>query len=66
MAAADIYCQPNVAPESFGITFIEALYAAGKRTELITLSSTHMVPEPRLAYLREKAQVDFFRQHLSE
>jgi dipeptidyl-peptidase-4 len=47
------------------LAFIEALYAAGKRTELITLSATHMVPEPRLAYLREKAQVDFFRQHLS-
>ncbi|MGC3968262.1 MAG: glycosyltransferase [Pirellulales bacterium] len=27
MHAADVYCQPNVAPESFGITFVEALYA---------------------------------------
>jgi glycosyltransferase involved in cell wall biosynthesis len=27
LAAADIYCQPNTEPESFGITFIEALYA---------------------------------------
>lgn len=27
MAAADIVCQPNVAPDSFGIVFIEALYA---------------------------------------
>lgn len=26
-SAADIYCQPNIAPESFGITFVEALYA---------------------------------------
>lgn len=25
--AADIYCQPNVAPESFGLTFVEAMYA---------------------------------------
>jgi glycosyltransferase involved in cell wall biosynthesis len=25
-AAADIYCQPNVGPEPFGITFVEALY----------------------------------------
>jgi glycosyltransferase involved in cell wall biosynthesis len=25
--AADIYCQPNTQPDSFGITFIEALYA---------------------------------------
>ena len=26
-AAADIYCQPNTLPESFGMTFVEALYA---------------------------------------
>lgn len=27
MAGADIFCQPNLAPEPFGIVFIEALYA---------------------------------------
>jgi glycosyltransferase involved in cell wall biosynthesis len=27
LAAADIYCQPNTQPDSFGISFIEALYA---------------------------------------
>jgi glycosyltransferase involved in cell wall biosynthesis len=27
MSAADIYCQPNTAPEGFGLTFIEALRA---------------------------------------
>jgi glycosyltransferase involved in cell wall biosynthesis len=27
LAAADIYCQPNTAPDSFGLSFIEALYA---------------------------------------
>ena len=27
LAAADIYCQPNIGPEPFGIAFIEALYA---------------------------------------
>ncbi len=27
MAASDVYCQPNVAPEGFGITFIEAMAA---------------------------------------
>jgi glycosyltransferase involved in cell wall biosynthesis len=27
LAAADIYCQPNVGPEPFGITFVEALFA---------------------------------------
>jgi glycosyltransferase involved in cell wall biosynthesis len=28
LKAADIYCQPNVQPESFGITFVEAFNAA--------------------------------------
>ena len=27
MAAADIYCQPNLTAEPFGITFIEALHS---------------------------------------
>jgi glycosyltransferase involved in cell wall biosynthesis len=27
LAAADIYCQPNIRPEPFGITLVEALYA---------------------------------------
>jgi glycosyltransferase involved in cell wall biosynthesis len=27
LAAADIFCQPNLAPEPFGIVFVEALYA---------------------------------------
>jgi glycosyltransferase involved in cell wall biosynthesis len=27
MAAADVYCQPNITPESFGMTFVEALQA---------------------------------------
>lgn len=28
LAAADIHCQPNISPEPFGISFIEALYAS--------------------------------------
>ncbi len=27
LAAADVFCQPNLAPETFGLVFIEALYA---------------------------------------
>jgi dipeptidyl-peptidase-4 len=46
------------------LAFMEALYLAGNRAELVTLSATHLVPEPRLAFLREKTQVDFFREHL--
>ncbi|MCX5743378.1 MAG: DPP IV N-terminal domain-containing protein [Proteobacteria bacterium] len=46
------------------LALIEALYLAGKRAEVITLSATHMVPDPRLNLLREQVQVDFFRQHL--
>jgi dipeptidyl-peptidase-4 len=46
------------------LAFLQALYAAGKRAELIPLSATHLVPEPRLAFQREKAQLDFFREHL--
>jgi glycosyltransferase involved in cell wall biosynthesis len=26
LQAADVYCQPNIAPETFGLTFVEALY----------------------------------------
>jgi dipeptidyl-peptidase-4 len=46
------------------LALIEALYVAGKRAEVITLSATHMLPDPRLAVARERVQVDFFRQHL--
>lgn len=28
LAAADIYCQPNTEPETFGITYVEAMYAS--------------------------------------
>ncbi len=46
------------------LALIEALYVAGKRAEVITLSSTHMVPDPKLNLAREQVQIDFFRQHL--
>jgi glycosyltransferase involved in cell wall biosynthesis len=28
LSAADIHCQPNTAPEPFGVAFVEALYAS--------------------------------------
>ena len=46
------------------LSFIEALYVAHKRAEVITLSSTHMVPDPKLNLAKEQVQIDFFRQHL--
>jgi dipeptidyl-peptidase-4 len=46
------------------LSLIESLYLAGKRAEVITLSATHMVPDPKLNLAREQVQVDFFRQHL--
>ena len=46
------------------LALIEALYVAGKYASVITLSATHMVPDPKLALAREKVQIDFFRQHL--
>ncbi|HEX5062757.1 MAG TPA: DPP IV N-terminal domain-containing protein, partial [Kofleriaceae bacterium] len=46
------------------LSLIEAFYVAGKRAEVITLSSTHMVPDPKLNLAKEQVQIDFFRQHL--
>jgi dipeptidyl-peptidase-4 len=46
------------------LALIEALYSAGKRAEVVLLSSTHMVTDPKLSFAREQVQVDFFRQHL--
>ncbi|HEY5950233.1 MAG TPA: DPP IV N-terminal domain-containing protein [Kofleriaceae bacterium] len=46
------------------LAFIEALYVAHKRAEVITLSSTHMVPDPKLNLAKEQVQIDFFRQYL--
>jgi glycosyltransferase involved in cell wall biosynthesis len=52
LAAADIYCQPNVDPDSFGISFVEALYAGlpavatdlGGPREIIDESCGMLVP----------------------
>ena len=52
LAAADIHCQPNLMPESFGITFIEALYRGlpvvttrmGGAMEIVEAGSGILVP----------------------
>ncbi|MBA3817436.1 MAG: DPP IV N-terminal domain-containing protein [Deltaproteobacteria bacterium] len=46
------------------LALVEELYVAGKRAEVITLSATHMVPDPKLNLARELVQIDFFRDHL--
>jgi dipeptidyl-peptidase-4 len=46
------------------LALIESLYVAGKFANVITLSATHMVPDPKLSLAREQVQIDFFRQHL--
>jgi len=46
------------------LALVEALYAAGNYATVITLSATHMVPDPKLNLAREQVQIDFFRAHL--
>jgi dipeptidyl-peptidase-4 len=48
------------------LALIEALYVAGKHASVITLSATHMVPDPKLSLAREQVQIDFFREHLGD
>jgi dipeptidyl-peptidase-4 len=45
---------------------VEALFAAGKRADFVPLSSTHMVPDPKILLARETLQIDFFREHLGQ
>lgn len=46
------------------LALIEALYLAGRSAEVVTLSSTHMTPDPKIAAARELVQLRFFRAHL--
>jgi dipeptidyl-peptidase-4 len=46
------------------LALVEELYVHHKRAEVITLSATHMVPDPKLSLAKEQTQIDFFRQHL--
>jgi len=52
LAAADLYCQPNLSAESFGISLVEALYAGlpivttaiGAAPEIVTDTCGYLVP----------------------
>lgn len=46
------------------LALIEALYTVGKVIDVVALSSTHMVVDPKLNFAREQVQVEFFRRHL--
>ncbi len=46
------------------LALVQAIVAAGKRADFVPLSSTHMVPDPKVRFAQEKLQIDFFREHL--
>jgi glycosyltransferase involved in cell wall biosynthesis len=60
LAAADIHCQPNSAPEPFGVAFVEALHAglpvvtsdAGGAREIVTPECGLLVPAGDIEALR--------------
>ena len=61
MQAADLHCQPNTAPEPFGLAFVEALYAArpvittamGGALEVVTPDCGVLVPTADTGALRD-------------
>jgi glycosyltransferase involved in cell wall biosynthesis len=61
MRSADLHCQPNRGPESFGLAFVEALYAGlpvvttdmGGAREIITAECGLLVPPGDPAALRD-------------
>lgn len=78
LAAADIFCQPNLEPEPFGIVFIEALWAGcpvvstaiGGATEIVTdacgLLTSPGNPEELAAALRRLIESPDVRTHLGK
>jgi glycosyltransferase involved in cell wall biosynthesis len=78
LAAADLLCQPNLAPEPFGITYVEAMYAGlpvvaaatGGALETVTAATGLLVPAgdaPSLAgALRTLAGDPALRRRLGE
>jgi glycosyltransferase involved in cell wall biosynthesis len=52
LRAADVYCQPNTAPDAFGLSFVEALHAGlpvvtsaiGGALEIVDRDCGHLLP----------------------
>ncbi|MCE9608425.1 MAG: glycosyltransferase family 4 protein [Planctomycetia bacterium] len=63
MRAADVFCQPNVAPEPFGIVFVEALYA-GLPVVTSNFGGGAEIVSPECGILTTPANVDELRQAL--
>jgi glycosyltransferase involved in cell wall biosynthesis len=74
LAASDIYCQPNVGPESFGLTFVEAMLARlpvvtthiGGAREIVDESCGLFVPPGDAETLRQILQALIENQMLRE
>ncbi len=77
LAAADVFCQPNQTPDSFGITFVEALWAGrpvvtaalGGAVEIIDESCGLLMPAGEVdalaAALERMIEHPDFRAHLA-
>ncbi len=57
LAAADIYCQPNTAPEPFGLSYVEAL-AAGLPVIASDLGAAKEIVTPETGILSRPCDVD--------
>jgi glycosyltransferase involved in cell wall biosynthesis len=77
LAAADVYCQPNTGPESFGVSFVEALYsglpvvttAMGGALEIVDASCGVLTPPDSGAVTRALAALvtnEPYRRRLAE
>lgn len=57
LAAADIYCQPNAAPDSFGLSFVEAL-AAGLPVVTTRLGAAREIVDDSCGVLVDPGAID--------
>jgi glycosyltransferase involved in cell wall biosynthesis len=65
LAASDIFCQPNQAPDSFGIVFIEALWAA-RPVVTTAMGGAQEIIDPSCGGLVEPGNVTLMAESLRE